>query len=419
MFNVLFLIKQIGSKRSHQKKLNLFNLINILSIPYFAGGLSHLLPLYVLHHKYLKKHVEINNHFLVSNSLQQILKMQNIKSIPIDYFADDSLLAANDYPKLISYLVEKENEAYKAAKPSLIIEDISFTSPLIAEKNNIPRISIQRTGFFRAVDHHLRNKKHVHSIMKGSSLEKAGFLSDFTNLDLPKFNTSDTRLFQRYLKPKVKIIPGIPSIERLPETIEEKDSYFYSGPLLIMDKPSKSLLERLGDFLNRNQNKPIVFITTGTIDKTPIENFILFFVKRNYAVITTSDCVIDEEYKTAVLYNKLLPLNYICGISNLVIHQCGSGMYHYPIMNNVPFITLGTQCYDREDIAIRLQELGVSGHVPHPDDNPKYWSIFLDYMDKFEKNTLTDFDMMEKLRTEINDTMLHFQMDKVIQYAFS
>ncbi len=168
-----------------------------------------------------------------------------------------------------------------------------------------------------------------------------------------------------------------------------------------------------------NKQKPIVFITTGSVDRTPIENFIEFFVKRNYALITTHDCEINETHKQEVFYNKFLPLQHICKISNLVIHQCGSGMYHYPIMTRTPFLTIGTQCYDREDIAQRLQELGVSGHIPHPDDNPDYWNIFLEMVDRFEKNTLTDYDMMDRLRIEINETMLNFKMEKVIQYALA
>ena len=394
-------------------------MINILNIPYFAGGLSHLIPLYVLHHKYLRNNIEINNQFLVSNNLQKILKMQNINCVSMDYFSNDDLLNSNDYPKLVEYLVEKEKEAFSIVKPSLIIEDISFTSPLIAEKNDVPRISIQRTGLFRSIDKRYRNDNHVHSIIKGNSLGKSLNFSNLNNLKLPIFNDSDLCYFQQYLTPKVKLIPGIPTIECLPEHIENRESYFYCGPLIIMDKPSKNLSNRLEVFLNNNKQKPIVFITTGTIDRTPIENYIEFFVNNNYAVITTCNCEINQVYTKEVFYNKLLPLHYICGISNLVIHQCGSGMYHYPIINRVPSITLGTQCYDREDIALRLQELGVSGHIPHPDDDSNYWSFFLEMVNKFEQNTLINYEMMDRLRVEINEIMSNFKMNKVIQYAFS
>jgi UDP:flavonoid glycosyltransferase YjiC (YdhE family) len=186
-----------------------------------------------------------------------------------------------------------------------------------------------------------------------------------------------------------------------------------------MDKPSQNLLESLCPFLSLNNQKPIVFVTTGTVDRTPIENFIEFFIKRNYAVITTCDCMINEVYKQEVFYSKFLPLNYICSISSLVVHHCGSGMYHYPIMHGVPTLTIGTQCYDREDIALRLQELGVSGHIPHPEDNSNYWRIFIEFVEKFENNKLVNFKSIEKLKSEIEQTMSGFKMEKVIEYALS
>ena len=395
-------------------------LMNILTIPYIVGGLSHFIPLYVLQQRYIKKNIEVKNVFLVNSTIQNFLMMQGVQSVPIDYdyAVEDNSLTFENISSMRECLIEMEREPYDKVEPSLIIEDNSFLSPLIAEKNNVPRISIQRTGTFRSIDERYRNSNHVHSIQKGHYNEKSSFLLNLSDIGSTAFNDNpDFYFLQQYVKPKAKIIPGIPTIERLPENIADRESYFYSGPLLILDKPSKELSVKLDEFLDNNKQKPIVFITTGTIDRTPIENFIEFFVKRNYAVITTCNNEINEAYKQAIFYNKLLPLNYICEISNLVIHQCGSGMYHYPIMNRVPFLTIGTLCYDREDIAQRLQELGVSGHIPHPDDNPDYWDIFLNMVNRFEKNTLIDFDMMDRLRLEINETSLNFQMEKVIQYA--
>jgi hypothetical protein len=400
---------------------NLKSLMNILSIPYFAGGLSHLIPLYVLHHKYLRKDTEIKNHFLVNNHVQNFLELQGINCLKTNFldYKNESMLISKDSLEITKYVSGKENEAYEKIKPILIIEDTSFTSPLIAEKNNIPRISIQRTGNFRSIDNCFRNVNHVHSLQKGENTEKSLFVSNTINLETQAFNHSQKFFLQQYINAKAKIIPGIPTIERLPVDIKNRESYFYSGPLLVKDKPSNNLSNRLDEFLIINKQKPVVFITTGTVDRTPIENFIEFFVKRNYAVITTCDCKLDEKYKKEVFYKKLLPLNHICEISDLVIHQCGSGMYHYPIMNRVPTLTIGTLCYDREDIAQRLQEVGVSGHIPHPDDNSNYWEIFLELVKRFENKTLIDFNMMDKLQLEIDDTMSNFEMKKVIEYALN
>ncbi len=393
--------------------------MNILTVPYIAGGISHLIPLYVLQQKYLRSNFTIKNHFLVNSSSQRFLTLKGVSCVPIDYVFGEDLIKSKDLSKINECVIEMEKKAYEIVKPSLIIEDTACFTPLISEKNNIPRISIQRTGIFRSIDKRYRNDNHLHSFQKGRNFDKTVGFSNLYNSEVSMFNESDLNFLERYIKPKAKIIPGIPSIECLPEDIENKDSYFYSGPLLIKDKPSKELSKRLDEFLSFNKQKPIVFITTGTIDGTSIEDFIEFFVKRNYAVITTSNSEINEKYKQKVFYNKLLPLHFICGISNLVIHQCSAGIYHYPIMNRVPFLTIGTKCYDREDIALRLQELGVSGHIPHPDDNANYWDIFIEMVEKFKKNTLTDFYTMDKLRTEIDETMANFQMEKVIQYALS
>ncbi|GGF05413.1 glycosyltransferase family 1 protein [Flavobacterium limi] len=392
--------------------------MNILTIPYITGGLSHLIPLYVLQQKYLRSNTDINNQFLVNSNSQNFLLLQGIKCVPVNYAFDENLWISNDYSKLKQRIIEMEHEAYKIVKPSLIIEDTAFFTPLIAEKNHLPRISIQRTGNFRSIDKRFRNPKHVHSLQKGGNIDKSESFSAYTSSTIKDTN-QDLSFLQQYSKPKAKIIPGIPTIECLPENIENKESYFYSGPLVVMDRPSKNLSDKLESFLSFNKNKPIVFITTGTIDKTPIEKYTEFFVKRNYAVITTTNCKINETYSQEIFYNKLLPLHYICSISSLVIHQCGSGMYHYPIMNRVPSITIGTQCYDREDIALRLEELGVSGHIPHPDDHSEYWNIFIDMVDRFEKNTLINYEKMDKLRTEINETMANFKIENVIQYALA
>lgn len=383
--------------------------MNILSIPYFAGGLSHLLPLYVLHKKFLKNPI-IENEFLVSNNLKLFLKFKGVNSVPIDFFGGDNhpLIKSNNNSEIIKYVLEKQKEAYAKIKPTLVLEDGSLISPLIAEKNNIPRISIQRTGMFRSIDNHYRNKNHVHSMQKGVTNNKKSIFNDYDNF-----------LLQQYIKPKVKIIPGIPTIECLPNDIEDKESYFFSGPLIIEDKPSKNLSIRLDEFLKFNKQKPIVFITTGTVDKTPIDKFIEFFINRNYAIITTCNYEINKKYKNEVFYNHILPLHHISKISDLMIHQCGSGMYHYPIMNRIPSLTIGTQCYDREDIAQRLQKLGVSGHIPHPDDNSDYWNIFIELINKFEKNTLTDYKMIDRLKNEIDNTIANFRMKEVIKYALA
>lgn len=393
--------------------------MKILTIPYIAGGISHLLPLYILEQKYIKKNRLLKNQFLTNKNIHNFLGLQGINCVQMDYTLENQHLLEKDFEQINNSLVAMEKQAYEMTLPDVIIEDTACLTPLIAEKNNIPRISIQRTGVFRAIDKQYRNPNHVHSFQKGSHQNiEDGFANSYTD-EAKFFDSTDLKLLEQYPYPKAKIIPGIPSIECLPEDIKNKESFFYSGPLLVQDKPSEQLLIRINHFMANNPDKPIVFITTGTVDKTPIGKYILYFIEKGFAVITTCNDPIINTYPEQILYNKLLPLHYICSISDVMMHQCSASIYHYPIMNAIPSITIGTQCYDREDIAIRLEQLGVSAHIPHPDDNAKYWEIFEVTVEKFMENKLVDKKAMEKLQMEIQSTMDNFDINEVIAYAIS
>jgi len=393
--------------------------MNTLTIPALSGGASHLIPLYVLHQRYFRK-LNVNNHFLVLEGKHETLKKSGIPVVPIDYnlqiqSKDEDLSIHKDV------LFKKQRDAYKHVQPTVIIEDNSFSTPLIAEKNNIPRISIHRTGFFRSLPKEYRNPNHMHSLEKGYKNEKSFDASFIFNSDFPslKTNRSEVNLLRNYLNAKTKLIPGIPSIEVLPENIKNRDSYFYTGPLTVEDNPSEALKNELDTFMNANADKKKVFITTGLIDRGNISEYVAHLLNQNYAVIATAPIEVNETYQNQFFYNRFLPLNFICTKVDLVIHQCGSGMYHYPILNEKPSITIGTQCYDREDVAIRLQQLGVNKHVPHPDDNAKYLAIFKEAVQQFQNNTLCDFDQLKKLKEEIYNTMLSFDIEEVIRYTLN
>jgi hypothetical protein len=103
----------------------------------------------------------------------------------------------------------------------------------------------------------------------------------------------------------------------------------------------------------------------------------------------------------------------------LIIHQCGSGIYHYPILHQKPTITIGTQCYDREAVALRLQQLQLSAHVPSSRDNIAYMDIFKSHIEAFEKNILCDNSKLSEIQGEIYNTMLDFDMENVIEFTLS
>lgn len=88
--------------------------MNILSIPYFAGGLSHLIPLYVLHIKYLKNNPSIKNYFLINDNIRGFVKMQGIDCVSIDYFDEDKInqfTSHNGLKKINKYIIEKRKRS--------------------------------------------------------------------------------------------------------------------------------------------------------------------------------------------------------------------------------------------------------------------------------------------------------------------
>lgn len=109
-----------------------------------------------------------------------------------------------------------------------------------------------------------------------------------------------------------------------------------------------------------------------------------------------------------------MPVDYICSQSDLIIHHCGSGMYHIPILNEKPSITIGTQCFDREIIASRLAELGISKHTPSRIDNINYLKIFNSNLDLFESESLTNMKRIKELKNEIIKVKSNFNLSAVL-----
>lgn len=229
---------------------------------------------------------------------------------------------------------------------------------------------------------------------------------------------SDRWFLRRYLHARTKIVPGIRSLEILPENLAANESYFFSGPLLMKDNPSQALLKELDIFFRRNAFRKVVFLTLGLVENTSVSSYIDYLLSRGYAVITTIEHhTVERDHDMRIFRNRFLPLDIVSSCVGLIVHQCGSGIYHYPILYQKPSITLSTQCYDREDVAMVLQAKGVSAHVPHPGDDERHFDIFVQCIEKFEKDDLSDPETLAKLRQEIMETMLDFDMEKVVAFT--
>lgn len=399
--------------------------MNVLFVP--MGGRSHQIPLYVLYKRYFSQRPNTFCAFLMPAVDHKYFKVQNINVIDLDYqfplSADFSLSLENSLT-----LFKKEREAICKFRPDLIIEDLSIGTAVLCKMFNIPRISIQRTGFFRSSNPLFRNPNHIHSMEKDITFSRVLNVLSFkkaNTYDIQKIDLTD----EEYYIPKVnglesfdiinsraKIIPGISSLEKLPD-LKDKKSYFYSGPLNVKDNPSENFKKLFKEFCDQNKSRKKIFITLGIVEKQDVAEIVRYLLKKEYAIITTIPVEEKLRENGKIFFNPLLPLNLVCSEADLVIHQCGSGMYHYALLNTKPTITLGTQCYDREEIALELESLGVSAHTPSPLDDSEYFEKFKNNFEKFEKGNLCDFDKLEQIRDEILTTMLNFNIEKVINYT--
>jgi UDP:flavonoid glycosyltransferase YjiC (YdhE family) len=411
--------------------------MNLLSMSCTNGVHSHLVPLFVLNQRYFRRMEGICNHFLLPAHLHSKYVQGGISVLPIDFSpfdGEDLAQISREDPQhqmqqRYAQYTSKIEEAFRLSQPEVVIEDNELLSTLIATRQGIPRISIFRTGLFRSIEKHKRNPAHMHSMEKtgmGRGLDASLILHPQKKISQlyrkflkTTYLRDDVDCFMDYLNARTKLIPGIPSIEVLPGDIPDRESYFYTGPLLVEDNPSDKLTAELDAFFYRNRSRKTVFITTGMVDQDNIQDILQCLLSKGYAIVSTRNLADPGKAGEQFFHNGFVSLNYICDKVDLVIHQCGSGMYHYPLLHRKPAITLGTQCYDREDVALRLQERELSRHVPSANDDRNFIRIFEDALLAFEKDQLASSAELGKVRDEIHRTMLDFDMEEVILHTIN
>lgn len=344
--------------------------MRVLFVPMPEGGPAHLIPLLALNRMLAGSSVETA--FLMRRSQHEMVRQLGVNVLDIDHrnFTDNGF--------------RTELRAYRKFSPDVVVDDASLTTGYATEFSNLPRVAIQRTGMFP--NEGPRNPNHRHSIR---------FLGDFKDLpDVSFLGLKQHRTFSDFFRAKSKVVPGVRSLEVLPDELRDDPSYHFSGPLLMDDlfiqqfgqvRPETLDMDDfrkfgpLSDFFDRHAQRRVVYMTFGTMARasTPIYECIRYLLNEGIAVVSS----IKVEELTAgqqelYYYGGYLPMHFVCSKVNLMIHQCGSGTYHYPILNNVPAITIGTQCFDREHVALRLEESGVSVHLPAPNECDDFVALF-------------------------------------------
>jgi UDP:flavonoid glycosyltransferase YjiC (YdhE family) len=308
------------------------------------------------------------------------------------------------------YTISSELAAYHVFRPDVVVDDCSFTTGYCCQLRSIPRVSIVRTGTFPFTEP--MHKDHQHSLPV-----------DINKLpDVSCYGLTACKSLPDFFKADAHVVPGIRSIEVMPKQLRDTSSYYYSGPL-IMDGIIHVSGE-LVDFLRQHINDRKVYLTFGLVAEPTHEMIecIRFLLDSEIAVVTNIPVGnLTEGQQQFYFTQPYLPMRYVSSKVDLVIHQCGSATYHYPILEKVPGITIGTEKYDRNDVAVRLEELGISEHIPSPNETKTFIELFKtkvqSILNESGQRRAARFDRLEKLKEEVISTSNAFDFMSVVDRA--
>jgi hypothetical protein len=383
--------------------------MRILYVPCHEGGSSHHIPLLALHELSLDRSKEMA--FLIPRLFHEFFRRNHIPFVDLDY--DGSLHA--------------EIEAAKKFRPDVVVDDWSLSTGFATTLLGLPRVTIQRISTFPG--HVPANSNHQHSI----AIDYNRY-PDVTHLGLRQPRT----LSDFFESAEMKIIPGIRSVEVLPEALQNDPTYVYCGPLLgddyfiEADDTARSNADvnqlkdfsKLQSFFDSNRGRKTVYFTFGNVAKAngAIQDCIRHLLGNQIAVVTNIPAgELDPEQQQLYLRASYLPMHFMCSNVNLVIHPGSTGAYHYPILHNVQSITIGTQRIDREDASIRLQELGASVHIPAAEECEDFFQTFkttvAECLDENSPLVEARKKAVTSLNAEIEETVSRFDYDEVLNRA--
>jgi UDP:flavonoid glycosyltransferase YjiC (YdhE family) len=394
--------------------------MKVLFIPLPEGGAAHLIPLLALNK--MLAGTSIETAFLVPGSMHTFLRQFGVNVVDVD----NQLFIHNG--------LRSEMRAYRKFPPDVVVDDANPSTGFATALAHLARVAIHRTGMFPGGEP--RNKNHRHSMA----------VSELTNLpDVTFLGLEQPQTFMDFFKAQMKIVPGIRSIEVLPSHLLDDSSYVFAGPLLLEDYMMGEVglahlkdmggrlqldrfmnFEPLQKFFYANRNRRIAYATFGThaCASTPMLEALRYLLDNETAVVSSLRVDnLSASLRELYYYANYLPMHFVCCNVDLMIHQCGSGTYHYPILHNLPTITIGTGCHDREDVAMRLEELGVSRHLPGPEERADFYEAFKDTINSYFDDPTALLPCREEklaaLNREINETMAAFNFEEVLRTAIA
>jgi hypothetical protein len=386
--------------------------MKVLFVPCAGTPVPHLIPLVAL-----ASRLSPDRHqtaFLVRRSLHTGLGAIGLRALDIDYVETQAF--------------RTEIAAYRQFRPDVVVDDLSATALLSTTLTKRPRVTIRRTGDFPGAGR--RNSAHQHSAIAASP----HFFDSYRNCQALGIQPPAT--LADVCRATMNIIPGVPSIETLPAELERDPTYVFAGPLVAPDRVCGALVgaqrggepdaSALSQFLERHRDRGIVYVTLGTVLQAGdrISAVVNHILAAGHAIVSSVEPPpLRPAASDRCFYAPVLPIDRVASQAHFMIHHCGSGTYQYQIRHELPSICVGSRCYDRDDVAIRLDELGVANYVPAADDPA-------DFVARFQRAFDTAFDVSgewyrrasERLRTlkaETERVAQRFDFESVLQEAVS
>lgn len=396
--------------------------MKVLFIPFIGGPPGHLIPLLALHRKLRDSDVE--SAFLVHKGIKRLVERVGVQTLDFDYIGSIGARSRGYDPAPFRI----EVQAYGRFKPDVVVEDTNPTTYFAATMTGKPWISIHRVATFQGWQPIAEGYNHF-------MLPKAEDWPDVSYLGIPQPKTNED-LFNS----DVKVVHGVRSVEVLPEERRNDSSYHFAGPLILeddvagllgwkTDDPAMEMREAMAPlerFLEANACRKKAIVTLGTVTAagSHVRDCIRYLIENDFATISTVELDdLDSSQRQRAYHANWLPLHYVCSKADLMVHHCGGGTYHYPIMHNVPAITVGTKWSDREVTARRLEELGASLHVPAPDECENFLDSFIKAVETYF-NPPGDFyrktrEKIRALNEELEKAAAAFDFEEVLREAIN
>jgi UDP:flavonoid glycosyltransferase YjiC (YdhE family) len=345
--------------------------MRVLFVPYAGSPVTHLLPLVALASRLARGRDEPL--FLAPRTLHCALASLGLPVVDVDYQQKDAFRA--------------EMRAYAECCPDVVVDDLSGTVLLSTTLTKRPRVTVRRSGDFPGAV--ARNRSHRYGLGTDSDVVK-GYES------CAKLGIQPPRTLADVLRATMNVIPGIPAIEMLPPAVADDPTYVFAGPLLPDESASGAIIGavrgREADsgavraFLDANQHRRVVCLTLGTILRAGdyhVHDVVHRILDAGAAIVSSVDLpAVADSARGRCFHAPTIPLGLVASRADLMIHHCGNGTYQYAILHALPSICIGSGFYDRDNVAMRLADLGVAKYVPAPLEMPDFVERFTHAFDE-------------------------------------